>query len=350
MTLSFTNESVAAKTLFVANGNGNGRLDTNECSLVGGSISNQTAQALTNLSVELMPLSGGVTISHPIFTFTNLSPLTLTPLPPTAVVSVASNVVCGFTVGIALILRQNGVLSSSNLFNFVVGSGGSSGCTDGGGVCTYCPDVVIHGSLLSGDFLQAGTLAEDGQESKCGSEGTFPGLVPTGARLADALVFQNGPKTACITVQLKNLCADASSELFGAAYTGSFNPSDLCAGFLADIGTAVGGSKTGEFSFRVRPNETFVLTVNEYRSALSCGDYRLTVSGGDCRPRLNLQDIAGPNVRVSWPNSAAEWLPQAASTLNSWSDLAVTPTNAAGKYFFDTSAAQSPRFFRLRQP
>jgi len=350
VSLTFVNETVVAGPAFLSAGNGNSRLDPNECSLLGGSISNQTGQALANVSVEFMPVSGGVNISHPIINFPSLPANAVTPIPPVTVVSVASSVVCGSSVRIAMVLRQHGVLINSTSLGFVVGSGGIGGCTDGGGICDYCPDVVIDGSLLTGDLVQIGTLKDDGSASKCGDEKVCPGFSTTGARLVDSLVFKNGPLTACVTVQLENLCPDANSALFAAAYLGRFNPSNLCSGYFADIGDAVVGGKTGEFGFKLGANETFVLTVNEFKTGLTCTDYRLTVSGGECRPRLSIQDIAGPNVRVSWPNSGAEWQPQASDKLNSWSNLPITPTNASGKFFFDISGGQTSRFFRLRQP
>lgn len=348
--LTFTNETVVAKSLFVSTGNGNGRLDPNECNLLGGSISNQTGQALANVNVEFMPLSGGLAISHPIITFPSLPANTLTPLPLTAVISAASNLVCGSTVRISMVLRQNGVLISSTPLDFIVGSGGAGGCTDGGGICTYCPDVVLHGSLRNGDLIQIGTVDEDGSESTCGDEGNCPGIILSGARLADVLTFQNGSRAACIKVQLANLCSDSDSSLFVSAYESAFNPGNLCSRYLADIGTAVAGGKTGLFNFRVDANATFVITVNEFKTGLTCADYRLTVTGGDCRPRLSIREIASANVRVSWPNAGAEWRPQTAASLNNWSNLTVTPTNAAGTFFFDISGGQTSRFFRLRAP
>jgi len=242
------------------------------------------------------------------------------------------------------------VFVSSSTINFLVGSGGAGGCTDGGGACTYCPDIVIHGTLRAGDAVQTGTLAEHTSASACRNEGTCPEITPTGARRVDTLTFQNGPRTTCVTVQLENLC-DASSELFSAAYSGSFNPDNLCSRYLADIGTAVVDGKTGEFSFQMRADEVFIITVNEYKTGATCGDYRLTVRGGDCRPRLAIQTLLNTNLaRISWPNSAAAWHPQSASVLNTWADLAVTPTNSASRFFFDFTTGSTSRFFRLREP
>jgi hypothetical protein len=348
--LIFTNETVVAKPVLLSAGNGNARLDPNECGLLGGSVSNQTAQALSNVSVEFLPLSGGLNISNPRFNFPTIAPNSAASIPPITVVSVASNVICGSALRIAMVLRQGTTTTSSSTLVFTVGSGGAGGCTDGGGACTYCPDVVINGTLLPGDLVQLGTLSERATASTCAAADTCPGVAAGGARLVDALTFQNGPRSACITVRLDNVCNVANSDLFATVYSGTYDPSNLCAKFVAGIGGPLSDGKTGEISFRSGANEVFVITVNEFKTGLSCTDYRLTVSGGDCRPRLGIQNIAGPNVRVSWPNSGAGWQPQGASTLNVWTDLNISPSNTTGNYFIDVNGGQPSRFFRLREP
>ncbi|HKX62396.1 MAG TPA: autotransporter-associated beta strand repeat-containing protein [Verrucomicrobiae bacterium] len=348
--LIFTNETVVAKPVLLSAGNGNPRLDPNECALLGGSVSNQTAQAHANVSVEFLPLSGGLNISNPRFSFPTIAPASAASIPPVTVLSIANNVVCGSTLRIAMVLRQGSTTISSATLAFIVGSGGAGGCADGGGVCTYCPDIVVNGTLLPGDLVQLGTLSESAAASTCAAGDACPGINAGGARLVDALTFQNGPRSACITVRLDNVCNVANSDLFATAYTGAYDPSNLCAKFVAGIGGPLSEGKTGEISFRAGANEVFVITVNEFKTGLSCTDYRLTVSGGDCRPRLGIENIAGPNVRVSWPNSGAGWHPQAANILNAWSDLNIAPSNSTGNYFIDVNGGLNSRYFRLREP
>jgi len=348
--LIFTNETVVAKPVLLSAGNGNPRLDPNECALLGGSVSNQTAQALANVSVEFLPLSGGLNISNPRFSFPTIAPASAAAIPPVTVLSIANNVVCGSTLRIAMVLRQGSTTISSATLVFMVGSGGAGGCTDGGGACTYCPDIVINGTLLPGDLVQLGTLNERAAASTCAAADACPGIAAGGARLVDALTFQNGPRSACITMRLDNVCTVANSDLFATVYTGTYDPSNLCAKFVAGVGGPLSEGKTGEISFRAGANEVFVITVNEFKTGLSCTDYRLTVSGGDCRPRLGIENIAGPNVRVSWPNSGAGWHPQAANILNAWSDLNIAPSNFSGNYFIDVNGGLNSRYFRLREP
>jgi hypothetical protein len=282
--------------------------------------------------------------------FSNLAPNALAAIPSPVVLSIASNVTCGSILPLEVELRADGVFVNSTSLSLTVGSGGPSGCADGGGVCTYCPDVVVNGTLLPGDTLQPGRLREAGTPTDCGNEGACPGTTGSGTRLVDAMLFQNGPSSECITVTLSNRCSGGVSGLFAAAYLGSFNPSNICANYLADLGNALGGGRAATFSFKLGSNVVFVLTVNEVNAGSTCTDYTLTVSGGNCRPRLQMTDIAGPNLRLSWPNTAAEWVPQFSGNLSNWSDLSVSRTNSAGRYFFDTIGTQPARFFRLREP
>lgn len=350
VSLTYTNETLAPAALGLALGNGNGRLDPNECARLTGGVVNQTGQTLENVTVELQPLSAGIFLSEPIIHFASVGPNASAPWPPVGI-SVAPEVPCGSLVTIAVVLRQDGAFVSSTPFNLTIGAGGAGGCADGGGICTYCADVVIAGSLRAGDATQTGTLAASGRASVCGVETACPGSGGTGSRLVDVLTFQNGARAACLTVALENVCPAGGADLWATVYTGSFSPANLCARYRADVGNSVAAGRSGQFSFQARADEVFVVTVNEAKAGQGCADYRLTVSGGDCRPRLAIQNVANTNiVRVSWPNSAPFWRPQAAGQLNFWSDLAVTPTNSGGRFYFDSRTSGSSRFFRLREP
>jgi autotransporter-associated beta strand protein len=348
--LTFTNETVALRPLALSSGNGNTRLDPNECLLLSGSLTNQSGQVLSNVTVEFFPQSAGLTISHPSVFWGQLPPNVATPIPAQIVVSVASNVVCGDLVFMDAEMRSGGAFVSSTTFAFVVGPGGIGNCTDGGGICNYCPEVMINGTLGTGDILQNSALVASGAPTQCGDEKSCPGASGSGTRQVDVLVFQNGPRAACITVTLSNLCHGANSELFAAAYRGAFNPSNLCANYLADMGDSIADGKSGSFSFRIGGGALFTLTVNELKAGGTCGDYSLFVTGGDCRPRLQLVDLPGANMRLSWPNSGAEWVPQFSGALTNWADLPGTRTNVGGHYQLDTPGTQPARFFRLREP
>lgn len=343
--LTFINETIALRPMLVSVGNGDGGIDPNECNLLGGSVSNRTSQTISNVTLEFFPRSPGVTLSHPVVHLGQLNPHAVTVVPPEFVVSVGREVPCSSTVGLELIMKSGGVFVSSTPQNFVVGPT----CSDGGGVCVYCPDVTINGSLMPGDLEQSSQL-RSAPASTCARESSCPGAGSAGARLVDAMVFQNGPGSACVSITLSNRCATGSAELFAAAYAGKYNPSDLCENYLADSGDSAGAGKDITFSFRAGANEVFVIAVNEFTAASGCRDYTVRVSGGDCRPRLQIANIPGPNVRLSWPNSAVEWRPEISTGLATWSDLIGTPTNATGRIHLDTSGTQPMRFFRLRKP
>ena len=58
-----------------------------------------------------------------------------------------------------------------------------------------------------------------------------PGWSGIGTRYYDAYPFINGPSNACITVALRAEC-----DLFSAAYLENYDPTNLCAQYLADRG------------------------------------------------------------------------------------------------------------------
>lgn len=347
--LMFINETISRADLLISAGNGNGRMDPNECNLLGGSLSNRTSQVISNVTLELFPASRGVTVSHPIIHLGDLAPHANTPVPALFVVAVAREVPCGSTVELELLIRSGGVLVSSAPHFFMVGPGGPGACPDGGGICAYCPEVVINGSLVPGDLEQSAQL-RPGSLSTCSRESTCPGAGSPGTRLVDAMVFQNGPRSACVSVTLSNRCTSGVAELFAAAYGDKFDPDNLCQNYLADSGNPVAATQGVTFEFRLGANESFVITVNEFTAAAACRDYTVRVKGGDCRPRLEIANIPGPSVRLSWPSSAAEWQPEISSALTTWSDLVEPRTHSAGRIRMDTTDTLPSRFFRLREP
>jgi hypothetical protein len=91
-----------------------------------------------------------------------------------------------------------------------------------------------------------------------------------------------GPNPACVTVNISNNCGGAQS-LQSAAYTGSFDPNNLCTNALGDIGATPNSGFAKAYSFNVPPSTTFVVTVNE-AGLLDCPSYQIDVTGCDVVP------------------------------------------------------------------
>jgi len=137
------------------------------------------------------------------------------------------------------------------------------------------------------------------------------------------------------------------------AYLGAFDPNDRCTNYLADSGAST------QFSFPVQPisysfhaasNAVFVVTVNGVFGGQ--GPYQLDVTGGDCRPVLNITNVPTANVRLDWPTWAGGYKLEGtpALTAPSWSTVASDPVVTSGRYAVTNSAAATNKFYRLHKP
>lgn len=142
---------------------------------------------------------------------------------------------------------------------------------------------VISGSITMSDGNQLGRLNSLLVASTCSSPRPCPGILDNFVRHYDAYTYANATgSTVCITVDLTNSCLN-DVLIQSAAYLGSFDPTNLCANYLADIGPSTPGIDS--YSFNVPPGATYVIVVNELVPNLGCTSYQLSVqgpSGGIC--------------------------------------------------------------------
>jgi hypothetical protein len=249
------------------------------------------------------------------------------------------------------------------------GSGGSVGtlrtwslflypvaCGSGGGACALCANGTLYTNTLdASSAIQIGRLARNCIISTCGSIKSCPGMADSTARHYQAYPFYNGPSNACITVAL----TDPSCYLMSVAYLGSFDPANLCANYLGDAGNDTGNAQgcglSGPltYSFKVPSNSVFVVTVNEVGSGLCGNPYTLSVSGGDCRPILNIAPASSNKVDLNWPTVAGGYKLEATPSLSSpaWTGVTNQPI-AFSNLFNVTNSSVSPtnRFYRLHKP
>jgi autotransporter-associated beta strand protein len=249
------------------------------------------------------------------------------------------------------------------------GSGGSVGtlrtwslflypvaCGSGGGACALCADGTLYTNTLdASSAIQIGRLARNCIISTCGSIKSCPGMADSTARHYQAYPFYNGPSNACITVAL----TDPSCYLMSVAYLGSFDPANLCANYLGDAGNDTGNAQgcglSGPltYSFNVPSNSVFVVTVNEVGSGLCGNPYTLSVSGGDCRPILNITPASSNKVDLNWPTVAGGYKLEATPALpaSGWTTVTNEPI-ALSNLFNVTNSSVSPtnRFYRLHKP
>ena len=176
-------------------------------------------------------------------------------------------------------------------------------CSGGAALpCDSCLPLV-SGSIRSGSPTLTDRLIRDGRPSLCGDAKTCPGEanVAGAYRYVTHTFTNNGPAT-CVTVVMRNSCTNAS--LFASAYYSPFNPADLCANYLADVGVS-GALST--MSFPVYANGVFTIVVNEVTPGGGCGNYNFEVHGLPCPPPvLHIAPATPGKVRLYWNYAGGE--------------------------------------------
>ena len=173
-------------------------------------------------------------------------------------------------------------------------SGTPSGCTVTG---------VIDGS----DPTETDRMFRDGVASTCAAPKVCPGVLGDGLpRHYDSYTFTNTTgSTQCVTIDADAMTCTGTNFIFLQAYLGSFDPTNLCTNYLADIGGSP--NPTGSFSFDLDDGQTVVIVVNEVDPDAGCVGYSFTVSGicgggvsptptatATCPPGGNPTGAAGP--------------------------------------------------------
>ena len=127
---------------------------------------------------------------------------------------------------------------------------------------------------------------------------------------------------ACITVTVAN--SAPSGSVVTSVYLGSFNPAgDKCINYLADAGYFVNASHPSQsFSFNVSANAVFVVNILTDSGGMP---YTLAVSGGNCRPVLNVARGGASSVKLEWTTAAPGYHLESAKLLNGVPWLAVPP-------------------------
>jgi N-acetylneuraminic acid mutarotase len=145
---------------------------------------------------------------------------------------------------------------------------------------TSCPGLSISGALTLNDPTQAGRLHTLFDASTCAAPRSCPGVIDIVPRHYDAYAFTNTSSSeACFTVSVQAACLN-NILIHSSTYLNSFDPNNLCANYLADVGPGV--LTNSQYSFTVPAGARFVVVVNELAPNLLCPNYTVTVSGPAC--------------------------------------------------------------------
>ncbi len=226
-------------------------------------------------------------------------------------------------------------------------------CPAGGGFCELCPNVVIAGAAGPASLTQSNYVNISGTASMCGAPHACPGTSPSITPYpCDDYTFRNGPSDACITVTVENDSQVAA--LLAAAYSGTYNPlsPDKCVNYLADCGNTIFFGTPQTFSFSVAANAVFVVNVISSTPAV-IAPYKLTVTGGDCRPMLNINPVPGNKVKLDWTTAAADYLLETTNHIvvgaTNWPAITNVPS-VVNSRFVVTNNATGSQFYRLHKP
>jgi hypothetical protein len=83
------------------------------------------------------------------------------------------------------------------------------------------------------------------------------------------------------------------------------------------------------------------------------GDFSLSVTGGDCRPALNISPVTPNQVKLDWTTAAAGYQLERTNNLlgsANWPPVTNTPAVINSRFAVTNSTALTNEFFRLRKP
>jgi len=225
-----------------------------------------------------------------------------------------------------------GTLQAWSLFLYPVTS------TDGGGACALCSgDTILTNYLGASSGILPQRLYRDSTPSACGPAKTYPGIITnySGGFSYQAYPFYNGSSNTCIDVTLTS----PSADIMSAAFDSTFDPNNPQATYVADSGVSTAGASSLSYSFSVNPDTVFVILVNDVSEinitrTNANASYILSVTGGDCIPRLNVAPANINRVDITWPAISGDYRletsPQITPLL--WSFITNEPVAAAGRF------------------
>ncbi len=150
------------------------------------------------------------------------------------------------------------------------------------GATPLCPTMsVINDEMSSSDLVEPWRLARTNPAGACGVNNHCPGSLGDTPSHYDLHQFiNNSAFSQCVTVTLNPGSCYPSTILHSTAYLGTFDPTNPCIGYLADIGNSPEVSTS--YSFNVPPGQFFSVVVNEIVFTSICSTYTLSVSSGTC--------------------------------------------------------------------
>ena len=145
---------------------------------------------------------------------------------------------------------------------------------------TPCVGSVSYtGAITYADPIEYGRLTRDGVASTCSTPKTCPGTADANPRHYRSYNYTNSSSSPqCITVTINENCGN--NALLSTAYLNTFDPNNLCANYLADMGVA---GPAFSYSFTLPARARAVIVVEENSANVGCTNYTLTINSCSTR-------------------------------------------------------------------
>jgi Kelch motif/Galactose oxidase, central domain len=187
---------------------------------------------------------------------------------------------------------------------------------------------TVTGVIDATDPTMTGRMFRDGIASTCAAPKVCPGPFDSDPHHYDSYTFTNTTgATQCVTVDVDAMTCTGTNFIFVQAYLGSFDPTNLCTNYLADIGSSP--DPLLSFSFDLADGQTVVLVVNEVNPDAGCVGYSMTVGGicggGTPTPTPTVTVTPTPTVTVT-PTPTVTVTPTPTVTVTPTPTVTVTPT------------------------
>lgn len=216
-----------------------------------------------------------------------------------------------------------------------------TGCCTGTGPCEMCTDVVLSGDVTTSPTTVPFNVAAS--RTVCGSSvPLIQHCTPVSAPLRfESYMFVNSGPAACITVKLETSCA-----LFSGAILNPEKPTlEGCPQLLGSLGAP----EQGTYSFTAPAFSEFLVFVLEQPGA-SCGEYTLSVSGGNCQAFLlapNLPDAG--NIKLRWPTAFPGYDLERSTDFEHWVPVPIEPKIENGRFTITEPKLGPKQFYRLHK-
>lgn len=255
----------------------------NNCQTLNVKLQNNGCAVAKNMTATLSSTTPGVRITNATV------PYPSTPIDGSSFNSVPfqfstdSSVPCGTVLNFTITANYNGGPTSST---FSVATS-----------CGTAPSQTVNNSTDTTKQTTNGRLGRANPPSSCSAAKACPGALGSGPRAYNFNTFTNGPGPSCVTVNPTS--PSGASQLVAAAYLGAFDPTNLCANYLADQGASL-----QPFSFNVPANATFTVVVFESANATGGTAYSLQVSGLSAAPPAGTGACAAAITTQAVPTTA----------------------------------------------